>query len=116
MERTATLMESLLAAPVSTAFVALAQKRFADGLQSGGLDEAMGSALRAEAVLCGDETPVNLLDDSLDENGAATTGAAHVVTLRTPDERLVWLRPTPARSSVVTAHCPVGQRAARSVK
>ena len=100
MERTATLMESLLAAPVSTAFVALAQKRFADGLQSGGLDEAMGSALRAEAVLCGDETPVNLLDDSLDENGAATTGAAHVVTLRTPDERLVWLRPTPARSSV----------------
>ncbi|EQD62632.1 secreted protein, partial [mine drainage metagenome] len=56
MERTATLMESLLAAPVSTAFVALAQKRFADGLQSSGLDEAMGSALRAEAVLCGDET------------------------------------------------------------
>jgi hypothetical protein len=50
---------ALLGVPVSTGFVARAHERFADLLAGGGFDQAMIAALRAEAVLCADETPVN---------------------------------------------------------
>jgi hypothetical protein len=87
----------LLGVPVSTGFVARAHERFADLLASGGFDEAMIAALRAEAVLCADETPVNVVDN-VDADGEPTTGAPHVVTVRTPDARLVWYKEIAARS------------------
>jgi Family of unknown function (DUF6444)/zinc-finger binding domain of transposase IS66 len=55
VEATARLMAALLGVPVSKGFVARAHERFADLLAQGGFDEAMIAALRAEAVLCGDE-------------------------------------------------------------
>jgi hypothetical protein len=58
VEATAGLMAALLGVPVSTGFVARAHERFADLLAQGGFDEAMIAALRAEDVLCADETPV----------------------------------------------------------
>jgi hypothetical protein len=57
-ERTAMLMESLLGAPVSAGFVARAHERLAGRLEAAGFDTAMKAALRAEQVLCADETPV----------------------------------------------------------
>jgi transposase len=50
-------MAALLGTPVSTGFVARALERFAQHLAAAGFDEAMTEALRAEEVLCGDETP-----------------------------------------------------------
>jgi hypothetical protein len=44
-------------APVSTGFVARALERFAQRLAAAGFDDAMTTALRAEDVLCADETP-----------------------------------------------------------
>jgi transposase len=61
LERTAMLMASLLGTPVSTGFVARALERFAQRLAAAGFDEAMGQALRAEDVLCADETPTNVV-------------------------------------------------------
>lgn len=57
VERTAHLMAALLGAPVSTGFVAHALERFAQRLAAARFDEAMIQALRAEDVLCTDETP-----------------------------------------------------------
>jgi len=54
--RTAALMEALLGTPVSSGFAARALARLADRLRAAGFDEAMKNALRAEDVLCGDET------------------------------------------------------------
>lgn len=98
--RTAMLMEALLASPVSTGFVARAHERFADTLEQAGFDEAMASALADEPVLCGDETPVNVLGKDTDEQGAPVPGSPHVVTVRTPEERLVWYRALSARSKL----------------
>ncbi|GAA3516014.1 hypothetical protein GCM10023075_78560 [Streptosporangium album] len=99
VERTAMLMEALLSTSVSAGFVAKAHARFADKLACAGFDEAMKAALRAEDVLCGDETPVNVLRKDTDEQtGEPLPGRPHIVTLRTPDERLVWLKPIGARS------------------
>jgi transposase len=56
-------MAALLGVPVSTGFAARAHERFADLLATGGIDEAMIAALRAEAVLCADESPVNVVDN-----------------------------------------------------
>ncbi|MFG2045022.1 hypothetical protein [Dactylosporangium sp. NPDC048998] len=53
-------MAALLEVLVSAGFVARAHERFADLLAAGGFEEAMIAALRAEAVLCGDQTPVNV--------------------------------------------------------
>jgi hypothetical protein len=100
VERTAMLMEALLSAPVSTGFVARAHERLADKLTDAGFDEAMIAALTAEPVLCGDETPVNVLGRDTDEQGEPVPGSPHVVTVRTPDERLVWYRALPARTKV----------------
>jgi hypothetical protein len=45
-----------------------------------------------EPVLCGDETPVNVAHKDSDEHGTPVPGAPHVLTVRTPEERLVWYR------------------------
>jgi len=60
----------------------------------------MSSALSTEPVLCGDETPVNVARKDSDEHGTPVPGAPHVVTVRTPEERLVWSRALPARTKV----------------
>jgi transposase len=91
-------MAALLGVPVSTGFVARAHERFADLLAAGGFDEAMIAALRAEAVLCADETPVNVVDN-IEPDGQDADGAPHVVTVRTPDPRLVWYKEIAARTS-----------------
>jgi hypothetical protein len=99
VERTAMLIHALLGVEVSTGFVARAAKRLADQLDTAGFDEAMKAALRGQDVLCGDETPVNVLTNDLDENsGQPVAGAPHAVTLRTPDARLVWYAAMPSRS------------------
>lgn len=97
VEATAAMMAALLGVPVSTGFVARAHERFADLLATGGFDEAMIVALRAKDVLCADETPVNVVDN-IDPDGQPAAGAPHVVTVRTPDAKLVWYKEITARS------------------
>jgi transposase len=104
VERTAMLIEALFGVQVSTGFVARAAERLADTLDVAGFDEAMKAALRAEEVLCGDESPVNVLRNDLDENSSEpVAGAPHAVTLRTPDARLVWYTAMPSRSKASIA-------------
>jgi Transposase IS66 family len=76
--------------PVSSGFVARALERLAQRLTAAGFDEAMKAALRAEDVLCADETPTNVISKNTDEHGQPVAGSAHAVTVRTPDARLVW--------------------------
>jgi transposase len=90
VERTAMLIHALLGVEVSAGFVARAAERLADTLATAGFDEAMKAALRGEDVLCGDESPVNVLENDLDDTGEQVAGAPHAVTLRTPDARLIW--------------------------
>ena len=100
VERAAMLIEALLGVSVSTGFVARAAERVAHRLEAAGFDAAIRNALRAEDVLLGDETPVNVAFKACDpETGAPVPGAEHVVTVRTPDERLVLLAATSSRSS-----------------
>ena len=104
VERTAMLIEALLGVEVSTGFVARAAQRLAGKLEVVGFEEAMKAALRGEEVLCGDETPVNVLTNDLDENSSKpVAGAPHAVTLRTPDARLVWYTAMPSRSKAALA-------------
>jgi transposase IS66 family protein/uncharacterized protein DUF6444 len=99
VERTALLIHALLGVEVSVGFVARAAARLADRLATAGFDEAMKAALRGEEVLCGDESPVNVLDNDLDEaTGEQVAGAPHAVALRTPDARLMWYAGMPSRS------------------
>ena len=99
VERTAMLMNSLFGVEVSPGFVARAHARLAEGLAAAGFDAAMKDALRAEEVLCGDESPVHVLRKDTDAFGRPLPGAPHAITLRTPDERLIWYIPVNARSS-----------------
>lgn len=104
VERTAMLIEALLGVEVSTGFVARAAQRLAEALDTAGFDEAMKAALRSEDVLCGDESPVNVLTNDRDtDSGQEVTGAPHAVTLRTPDARLVWYTAMPSRSKTSIA-------------
>ncbi|MGI9062776.1 MAG: DUF6444 domain-containing protein [Pseudonocardiaceae bacterium] len=75
VERTAALMAALLGAPVSTGFVARALARFAQHLDTAGFDEAMKTALRAEDVLCADETPTKVIHKDTDAHGQPLPGA-----------------------------------------
>jgi len=100
VERTATLVGSLFGVRVSTGFVAKALNRLADKLTGAGFDDAMKTALQAETVLCGDESPVNVLTNDLDEHGKPVPGAPHAVAVRTPCARLVWYAGMSSRSSV----------------
>lgn len=98
VERTAALMEALLGTPVSAGFVARALARLAQRLQAAGFDAAMKAALQAEDVLCGDETPVNVVTKDAGPDGEAVPGAPHAVTIRTPDARLIWYAALGSRS------------------
>lgn len=98
VEATAGLMAALLGAPVSTGFVARAHERFADLLAAAGYDTAMIAALRAEDVLCADETPVNVVTN-IEGDGEPAEGSPQVVTVRTPDAKLVWYKAIAARTS-----------------
>ena len=99
VERTALLIHFLLGVPVSPGFVARAHARLAERLEAAGFDAAMKESLRAEEVLCGDESPVHVLRKDLDTFGRPLPGAPHAVTIRTPEARLVWYAPIHARSS-----------------
>jgi uncharacterized protein DUF6444/transposase IS66 family protein len=88
-ERTAMLMGALLGAPVSAGFVARAHERLAERLHAARFDAAMKISLRAEEALCADETPVNVIRNA-SEDSTPTAGSPQVLTIRTPDERLVW--------------------------
>jgi transposase len=98
VERAAMLVSSLLGVEVSPGFVARAHARLAERLDAAGFDEAMKDALRAEDVLCGDESPVNVLRKDTDAFGRPLPGVPHALTLRTPDERLIWYTPINSRS------------------
>jgi hypothetical protein len=99
VERTAMLIDALFGVEVSTGFIARAAQRLAETLDTAGFDEAMKAALRAEEVLCADESPVNVLTNDLDHTtGAPVAGAPHAVALRTPDTRLIWYTAMPSRS------------------
>jgi transposase len=98
VERTAMLMSALLGAPVSAGFVARAHERLARKLEAAGFDEAMKAALRGEDVLCADETPVSLIRNA-GADGQVKAGSPHVVTVRTPDQRLIWYGAAHSRSS-----------------
>ncbi|MDQ3763909.1 MAG: transposase, partial [Actinomycetota bacterium] len=100
LERTAMLMEALLDVPVSSRFVSRAVERLAQHLAAAGFDDAMTTALRAEDVLCADETPTNVVSTNTDAHGA---GSAYAVTVRTPDARLVWYAPISSRSKTALA-------------
>jgi hypothetical protein len=97
-ERTAMLMAALLGAPVSAGFVARAHERLAARLDAAGFDVVMKAALRAEQALCADETPGNVMRNA-GQDGVVLPGSPQVITVRTPDERLVWYAAAPSRSS-----------------
>ncbi len=103
IERTAALLGALLDVPVSSGFVARACERFAQRLGAGGFDDAMITALRAEDVLCADETPANVIHRATDAHGEPVAGSPHAVTVRTPDARLVWYAPIGSRSKTALA-------------
>lgn len=103
VERAAALMEALLGTPVSAGFVARALARLAERLRAAGFDEAMKEALRAEEVLCGDETPANVIRKDTGPDGGEAEGAPHAVTIRTPDARLIWYAAMRSRSSASIA-------------
>ncbi|MGH3627869.1 MAG: IS66 family transposase [Sciscionella sp.] len=108
VERTAVLIEALFGVEVCTGFVARAAERLAGALDTAGFDEAMKTALRAEEVLCGDESPVNVLTKDRDtDSGQEVAGAPHAVTLRTPDARLIWYTAMPSRSKTSIADLAV---------
>lgn len=97
-ERAAMLMSALLGAPVSAGFVARAHERLAGRLEAAGFDDAVKVALRAEPVLCADETPVNVIRNA-GQDGQIRPGSPHVVTIRAPDERLIWYGAAHSRSA-----------------
>jgi transposase len=102
VERAAALMEALLGVPVSAGFVARALARLAERLQAAGFDAAMKDALRAEDVLCGDETPANVIRKNTGPDGEPE-GAPHAVVIRTPDARLIWYAAMRSRSGASIA-------------
>jgi hypothetical protein len=100
VERAAMVIHALLGVPVSAGFVARANERLASDLEAAGFDEAMKAALRAEPVLCGDESPVNVLRRGLDEaTGTVLSGTPHLLVVRTPTPGLVWYAAISSRSS-----------------
>jgi hypothetical protein len=100
VERAAMVIDALLTVPVSAGFVARANARLAEDLAAAGFDAKMKAALRAEPVLCGDESPVNVLRKDLDEaTGQPTGGSPHLLAVRTPWPGLVWYGAIHSRSS-----------------
>ena len=92
-ERAAHLISMLLRMPVSPGFVDKAQERLDRRLRDAGFDGAMREALAREPALAADESPVNVLTRDTDpETGEPVSGSAQVMVIRTPAEKLVWLR------------------------
>jgi len=92
VQRAGTLIEILYGQQVSAGFVDRASARLAERLSAAGFGEAMQAALLAEPVLTADESPVAVVTPARDpETGQPVPGAPHVMVIRTPDERLVWL-------------------------
>lgn len=92
VERAACLVGMLTGQAVSAGFVDKANARLAAQLTGAGFGEAMQAALMGEPVLTADESPVEVVTPAVDKDtGQPVPGAPHVMVLRTPDERLVWL-------------------------
>jgi transposase len=97
-ERAARLIGMLLRLPVSAGFVDKASARLDGRLQDAGFDDAMRAALADEPALAADESPVNVLAPGTDpDTGEPVPGAAQVMVIRTPGQRLVWLRALASR-------------------
>jgi hypothetical protein len=96
-ERAAHLVGMLTGQDVSAGFVDRANARLAEQLTAAGFDEALLAALLAEPVLTADESPVEVVAPTLDEDTGQPVGAPHVLVLRTPDERLVRLTASDSR-------------------
>ncbi len=92
VERAGTLIEILYGQQVSAGFVDRASARLAQQLGAAGFGAAMRAALLAEPVLTADESPVEVVRPAADpQTGQPVAGSPHVMVIRTPDERLVWL-------------------------
>lgn len=88
----------LFGVDVSAGFVDRANARLSQRLEKAGFDPAMLAALLTEPVLGADESPVEVITPQVDlATGQPAGGAAHVIVIRTPDERLVWLSPLASR-------------------
>jgi transposase len=97
-ERAATVIEMLFGVDVSAGFVDRANARLSQRLEAAGFDAAMLTALLGEPTLGADESPVEVVRPGVDPDGGQPAGgAAHVMVIRTPDERLVWLYPLASR-------------------
>jgi hypothetical protein len=97
-ERAAQVIGMLLRMPVSAGFVDKANSRLDGRLEAAGFDDAMRAALAHEPVLAADECPVNVLAPETDPGtGEVVPGSAQVMVIRTPGERLVWLRALASR-------------------
>jgi len=97
-ERAAQVIGMLLGMPVSAGFVDKASARLAGRLAGAGFEEAMRAALAQEPVLAADESPVNVLTPDIDpDTGEVVPGAAQVMVIRTPAEKLVWLQALASR-------------------
>ena len=118
-ERAAHVMGMLLGVRVSAGWVDKASARLSRHLGRAGFDAAMCAALAAEPVLAADETPVNVLapgapaqaagqeEEDPEDGGKTASGAPHVLVIRTPGERLTWLRALGSRRKEdVTAGVP----------
>jgi hypothetical protein len=106
VERASALVEMLYGQQVSAGFVDRANARLAQRLTAAGFVAAMQAALLAEPVLTADESPVEVVTPAGDpETGLPVPGAPHVMVIRTPDERLVWLAGLVSRGydTVITA-------------
>jgi hypothetical protein len=100
-ERAAQVIGMLPGMPVSAGFAGKASARLAGRPEDAGFDEAMRAALDKEPVLAADETPVNVLAPDTDPGtGEVVPGAAQVMVIRTPAERLVWLQALASRRAV----------------
>jgi transposase len=101
-ERTARVIGMILGTEVSAGWADKASGRLPAQLGRAGFDEAMLAALAAERVLAADETPVSVPGwgpvpagagkADPDDGRPAAAGAAHVMIVRTPDERLTFLQ------------------------
>jgi transposase len=91
-ERTAHLVGMLTGQAVSAGFVDRANGRLAAELTDAGFAQAVHTALMDEPVLAADESPVQVITPAVNKDtGEPVPGKAHVMVLRTPDERLVLL-------------------------
>jgi len=91
-ERAAHLIEIMFGQRVSAGFVDRAGARLAQRLTGAGFAQAMHAALLAEPVLTADESPVQVVTPALEaDTGQPVPGSPHVLVIRTPDERLLWL-------------------------